>query len=596
MSTAFVSRSGHRLIDPVDASPLRFVSFNIPSLTVIEDSPIGWGRPDSFEQYDALESIRQLGGRVARTYTLSIPSLSNDTSRHIIPKANYGTPNVTWVLNEDMFKSLDSAIATAGRLGIYLIIPFIDNWEFWGGKLSFAAMYGSTNFFNDDVVMNGFRLLIATVLNRNNTITGVPYSQDPHILAWETGNELSLDASTAVPAAWTLNITHYIKSIDANHLVMDGSFGIYGWDAQLLASSSPVDIFSNHYYPLPALLLLQKLPMYIIIILISLGVLSIISLIIAALMWFRPAFFGNVLIHPQQTLSLSVADPESLRDTRPDTLFQPYKQPGDGKQIESNTPSNTSKLDRSRRQKVAVCLMLVLTFVFIGSLVSILTTQLLSNFYASRLQADSSLITSHEKAFIVGEFGLAQPNSIQSFIDALISSSSVGALCWSLRPHARNGGYLSLDTHAENIGYWSYHYPGFPSNAQNGFSSDEIPLMNIMKTAAVRMSSITGYTHPTVKKPDPPLLLSSKITTKSLDIIWRGSPGARTYTVQQSVDNISTTFQTIASGVMDNVSAGSVILSVPVQNLTYSTPMIRVLAENDAGISDYSNSLVSISS
>src|SRR5947208_8152972 len=58
-------------------------------------------------------------------------------------------------------------------------------------------------------------------------------------MACETGNELD------PPTSWTQTISTYIKSIDSNHLVMDGRSGIDP-DA---ASLTNVDIVSNHYYP-----------------------------------------------------------------------------------------------------------------------------------------------------------------------------------------------------------------------------------------------------------------------------------------------------------------------------------------------------------
>ena len=62
---------------------------------------------------------------------------------------------------------------------------------------------------------------------------------DPTILAWETGNELQ------APTSWTQTISTYIKSIDLNHLVIDGREGIDRYAASL----TNVDILSDHYYP-----------------------------------------------------------------------------------------------------------------------------------------------------------------------------------------------------------------------------------------------------------------------------------------------------------------------------------------------------------
>ncbi|MEJ2616940.1 MAG: hypothetical protein P8Z35_18440 [Ignavibacteriaceae bacterium] len=56
---------------------LRFVSFNIPNLLYIEDyfpfkAANPWRLPTEFEIRDALKTIKELGGKVTRTYVLSV--------------------------------------------------------------------------------------------------------------------------------------------------------------------------------------------------------------------------------------------------------------------------------------------------------------------------------------------------------------------------------------------------------------------------------------------------------------------------------------------------------------------------------------------
>ena len=71
----FVIRQGDQLT--LSGRPFRFLSWNIPNLHYIEDDmrfshqmPFRW--PDEFEIRDALESVRQMGGTVVRTYVLSV--------------------------------------------------------------------------------------------------------------------------------------------------------------------------------------------------------------------------------------------------------------------------------------------------------------------------------------------------------------------------------------------------------------------------------------------------------------------------------------------------------------------------------------------
>jgi hypothetical protein len=65
------------------------------------------------------------------------------------------------------------------------------------------------------VVMAGSRLGICGPTARTHLVF---FSISPQ--AWETGNELQ------PPANWTGAIAAFIKSIDSNHLVLDGTYGI----------------------------------------------------------------------------------------------------------------------------------------------------------------------------------------------------------------------------------------------------------------------------------------------------------------------------------------------------------------------------------
>ena len=66
-------------------------------------------------------------------------------------------------------------------------------------------------------------------LNRNNTITGVQYKDDPTIFSWMIVNEpraKTYGTNHTMLANWTANLTAYIKSIDSKHLVTIGIEGL----------------------------------------------------------------------------------------------------------------------------------------------------------------------------------------------------------------------------------------------------------------------------------------------------------------------------------------------------------------------------------
>ncbi len=219
---------------------LRFVSYNIPNLAYIEDfdaftaqSP--WRLPTPFEIRDALRTIKIDGGKVARIYTFPVRRAGE--SQNIV-RAVEGPGD----FNEAAFKIFDKVLQIANEEGVRLIVPLVDNWWWWGGRAEYAAFLGKKpdDFWTDPQVINEFKKTIKFVLDRKNTCTGARYKNDRAILGWETGNELQ------APLSWQDTIASYIKSIDKNHLVLEGTF------ERLLkpqeVADSNFDVLSTHYY------------------------------------------------------------------------------------------------------------------------------------------------------------------------------------------------------------------------------------------------------------------------------------------------------------------------------------------------------------
>ncbi|WP_394549155.1 glycoside hydrolase 5 family protein [Priestia aryabhattai] len=227
-----ITRKGHKLYD--GEKEFRFISINIPNLHINEDPLPHWHRVDSWEIENAFKTINLIGGQVTRTYTLSI--------KGGIRPGEHGRAHIygPGEFDEELLKDLDKVLELANKYQIRLIIPFIDQWDWFGGISHFAAFRDKMplEFWTDSQIIGDFKEVLRCVINRVNTITKIPYKEDPAIMAWETGNELEC------PDSWSEEITSYIKSLDPNHLVMDGKYGIS------LASleNENIDIVTNHYY------------------------------------------------------------------------------------------------------------------------------------------------------------------------------------------------------------------------------------------------------------------------------------------------------------------------------------------------------------
>lgn len=237
----FVTRQGDQLYD--GNKPLRFISWNIPNLHNVEDaftflgeSPWRW--PNDYEIADALESTRQMGGTAVRTYVLSVKREGSDMGDHVHVLA-------PGEFNEEAFVALDRVLAIANEKGVRVFVPLVDQWHWWGGIRQYEAFRGkpADSFWTDPQLIADFKRTIDHLINRRNTITGQLYKDDKAILCWETGNEID------APASWTKEIAAYIKSLDKNHLVMDGRslHGVPEWSLD----DPNVDIVTTHHYPGP---------------------------------------------------------------------------------------------------------------------------------------------------------------------------------------------------------------------------------------------------------------------------------------------------------------------------------------------------------
>jgi mannan endo-1,4-beta-mannosidase len=244
----FVTTRDGRLFD--GDREMRFISFNIPNLNYVEDDfafdrPHPYRLPDEYEIRDALESVRQMGGQVVRMYTIPVRRRQDpeDVPTFLLAPGR---------LDEDSMQAMDRVLALANEVGVRLIVPLLNNWPWMGGVPQYADFRGreESEFWTDRQLIEDFKRTVELVLTRTNTLTGVDYRDDRAILCWETGNEL------AAPWAWTHEIAGHIKSLDPNHLLMDGYYAIDPIPVREEAVDDPlVDIVSSHHYaPDPDLL------------------------------------------------------------------------------------------------------------------------------------------------------------------------------------------------------------------------------------------------------------------------------------------------------------------------------------------------------
>lgn len=193
------------------------------------------------------------------------------------------------VVKESCMVALDRLLLEAAKRKLFLVLPVINNWEDLGGMAQYLYWrfyndsshnnpYNYGDFYTDPIINGWYQDYIKAVVNRVNTLTGVPYKSDPTILAWELMNEPRSGGSTRGPnvvrpndpkkaltdvSAWVKRTSDFIKSLDANHLVTTGAEGFFnrppsnlyvfqggeGWDQDVNSAFPSIDYLAVHFYP-----------------------------------------------------------------------------------------------------------------------------------------------------------------------------------------------------------------------------------------------------------------------------------------------------------------------------------------------------------
>jgi hypothetical protein len=147
---------------------------------------------------------------------------------HLMPPG-YGCYPETCL--EEFLSRLDIFLDIASKHGIYIMLPFVNG---WGLSMQPEAAYynplGTEGLMTDEALEQAFKNRIKFIINRQNTINGRNYRDDPTIMAWliieepfyfNRYQDPTNPPAVTLPqvAAWFDEMASYVKSLDPNHLV-----------------------------------------------------------------------------------------------------------------------------------------------------------------------------------------------------------------------------------------------------------------------------------------------------------------------------------------------------------------------------------------
>ena len=178
--------------------------------------------------------------------------------------------------NQDLLEGLDFFLNELKKRDMDAILYLTNNWEWSGGMAKYLEWNGygkvpnpnlkpntwpqfmsyTAQFHQCEPCKKAFLEHIKFILNRKNSVNGIPYKQDKTIMAWEVANEpriWNVENEKAF-TNWLNEVASTIKSIDKNHLLTTGSEGKAGSNDDIAAfdrthNNPNIDYLTMHIWP-----------------------------------------------------------------------------------------------------------------------------------------------------------------------------------------------------------------------------------------------------------------------------------------------------------------------------------------------------------
>lgn len=178
--------------------------------------------------------------------------------------------------NQELLEGLDFFLNELRKRNMDAVLYLTNNWEWSGGMAKYLEWNGygtvpnpnlgpyswpefmtyTAQFHSCEPCKKDFLNHVKYMLNRKNTVNGIPYTDDKTIMAWEVANEpriWNIENENAF-TNWLNEVVETIKTIDKNHLVTTGSEGRAGSNDDIVAferthNNPNIDYLTMHIWP-----------------------------------------------------------------------------------------------------------------------------------------------------------------------------------------------------------------------------------------------------------------------------------------------------------------------------------------------------------
>jgi mannan endo-1,4-beta-mannosidase len=234
---------------------------------------------------DLFEAARALNLKVMRVWGMlergsldgSVPNTDGEGSKQGVYFQYWDTAQQRPAYNDgaDGLQRLDYVLAAAAANDVKVIVVLLNNWRAFGGIDQYLTWYGKNKhheFFSAPELKQAYRAWVEHVVTRVSSVSGRKYSDDPTIFGWELANEPRCNGGSVFDSdegwdnttltSWASEMSSYIKSLDANHMVSVGDEGFLdaagehwayrandGVDHVALTALPSVDFGTFHLYP-----------------------------------------------------------------------------------------------------------------------------------------------------------------------------------------------------------------------------------------------------------------------------------------------------------------------------------------------------------